>query len=318
VIALGIDIGGTRIKAGMVNGEGRLLFSESAATPPNAVEFREVVAEMAAALVKSAGQPAGAGIACKGVIEPETTRVAVLPGTLHFLEGFRLADLVELGVPVHADNDARVAMAGEMVWGAARGVRNALMLTLGTGVGGAAVVEGRLLRGAAGVGGHFGHVTVDPDGPLCICGNRGCLETVFSARAIEAEAIAGILRGCDSRLRLQYHDRIHQVTCRAVFELAAEGDALAAAIRNRALKFLAGALAGLMLAFDPEVVIAGGQIADAGAALFDPLREQVWARSRSLLSREVPVVPPQVEDKSGVIGAAALVVTRGGAAAANP
>jgi glucokinase len=219
----------------------------------------------------------------------------------------RLADLLPPGVPVRADNDARVAMAGEMVWGAARGCRNALMLTLGTGVGGAAVVEGSLLRGAAGVGGHFGHVTVDPEGPVCICGNRGCLETVFSARAIEAEAIAGILRGCDSRLRLQYHDRLQQVSCRAVFDLAESGDSLACAIRDRAVKYLAGALAGLMLALDPEVVIIGGQIAEAGAALFQPLSEAVWLRTRGLLARKVPIVPPGVVDATGVAGAAALV-----------
>jgi glucokinase len=307
VIALGIDIGGTRIKAAMVDGEGRIMAAESRPTPPNVTEFRGAINELTGSLVAAAGQPGGVGIGCKGVIEPDTTHITVLPGTLHFLEGLRLSDFVPLDVPVRADNDARVAMAGEMVWGAAQGRRNALMLTLGTGVGGAAVVEGALLRGAAGVGGHFGHITVDPDGPLCICGNRGCLETVFSARAIEAAAIAGILRGCDSRLRLQYHDRLEQVTCQAVFDLAAQGDPLARAVRNRGMQYLAGALAGLMLALDPEVVIIGGQIAEAGSALFDPLREEVWQRSRGLLARDVPIVPPAVADKSGVVGAAALV-----------
>ena len=307
MIAFGIDIGGTRIKAGAVDADGRVITTEAAPTPPNVTEFREILDELTSTLTAAAGRPSGIGIGCKGVIEPETTRIAVLPGTLHFLEGLRLSELMPPGLPVRADNDARVAMAGEMVWGAARGCRNALMLTLGTGVGGAAVVEGSLLRGAAGVGGHFGHITVDPEGLLCICGNRGCLETVFSARAIEAEAIAGILRGCDSLLRLQYHDRLQQVTCQAVFELAESGDPLARAIRDRAVKYLAGALAGLMLALDPEVVIIGGQIAEAGNSLFDPLSEAVWQRSRGLLAREVPVVPPGVDDATGVAGAAALV-----------
>jgi glucokinase len=307
VIALGIDIGGTRIKAGAVDEDGRVIAADAAPTPPNVTEFRGVLAELTSTLTAAAGRPAGIGVGCKGVIEPETTRIAVLPGTLHFLEGMRLSELLPPDIPVRADNDARVAMAGEMVWGAARGRRNALMLTLGTGVGGAAVVEGSLLRGAAGVGGHFGHVTVDPEGALCICGNRGCLETIFSARAIEAEAIAGILRGCDSRLRLQYHDRLPEVTCQAVFDLAESGDALARAIRDRAVKYLAGALAGLMLALDPEVVIIGGQIAEAGDSLFEPLTKEVWQRTRGLLTRHVPVVRPGVEDATGVAGAAALV-----------
>jgi glucokinase len=307
VIALGIDIGGTRIKAGMVRRDGRILASQTVATPQSAPEFRTALERLTADLIATTGAPGGIGFGCKGVIEPETTRVAILPGTLHFLEGARLADLAPGGIPVRADNDARVAMAGEMVWGAAQGCRNALMLTLGTGVGGAAVVEGNLLRGAAGVGGHFGHYTVDPDGALCICGNRGCLETVFSARALEAEAIAGILRGCDSRLRLQFHDRLEQLTCKDVFDIAAAGDELACAIRDNALKLLAGALAGMVLAFDPEVVIIGGQIAESGPSLFDPLREQTWARTRRMLGREVSIVPAQVADKSGVAGAAALV-----------
>jgi glucokinase len=314
---LGIDIGGTRIKAGIVDVDGRILAAESAPTPPNVTEFREMLGALATSLAAVAGGPPSAiGAGCKGVIEPETTRIAVLPGTLHFLEGMRLSELMPLDVPVRADNDARVAMAGESVWGAARGCRNALMLTLGTGVGGAAVVEGNLLRGAGGAGGHFGHLTVDPEGPLCICGNRGCLETVFSARAIEAEAIAGILRGCDSLLRLQYHDRIHLVTCEAVFDLAESGDALARAIRDRAVKYLAGALAGLMLALDPEVVIIGGQIAAAGASLFEPLRRSVWGRSRGLLARDVPITAPGVCDQSGVVGAAALAHTDARAAPA--
>jgi glucokinase len=306
VIALGIDIGGTRIKAGMVGRDGRILAAQTAPTPLDAVRFRQVIGSLAAELTAAAGKPEGAGFACKGVIEPETTRIAVMPGTLDFLEGTHLSALIP-GLPVRADNDARVAMIGEMVWGAARGRRNALMLTLGTGVGGAAVVEGNLLRGAGAVGGHFGHYTVDPDGALCICGNRGCIETVFSARSIEAEAIAGILRGCDSRLRLEFQDRIDKVTCQAVFDAAAAGDELARRIRDRAVKYLAGALAGMMLAFDPEVVIVGGQIAEAGPSLFTPLRDQAWARTRKMLSREVPIVPPQVEDKSGIAGAAALV-----------
>jgi glucokinase len=210
------------------------------------------------------------------------------------------------GVPVRADNDARVALAGELLWGAAHGCRNAVLLTLGTGVGGAAVVEGNLLRGSFGAGAHLGHLTVDPDGAVCICGNRGCLETVFSARAIEAEAISAVLRGCASKLRLQYHDRIQKLTCQAVFDLAAEGDELAVAIRDRAVKYLAGAIAGIIFAFDPELVLVGGQIADAGDSLFTPLREQVHGRTRPYLRREVPVIATAIGDVSGVVGAAAL------------
>src|SRR5262249_1306178 len=208
---LGIDIGGTRLKAGLVDDAGAISSLTSTRTPATLSEFRE---EMARVLCMPAAS--GAGIACKGIINSETTRVEVLPGTLHYLEGHLLSDFVTGVAVVRADNDARAALAGEMAWGAARGRRNAVMLTLGTGVGGGILAAGGMLRGSRGVAGHLGHLTVDPDGPVCICGNRGCLETIFSARAIEAEAIAAVLRGCDSSLTGAFGNDPRAIMCEAV------------------------------------------------------------------------------------------------------
>jgi glucokinase len=211
-------------------------------------------------------------------------------------------------VPVFADNDARVALAGEMVWGAAQGRENVVMLTLGNGVGGAAVVNGRLLRGHSGIAGHLGHITVDRHGMVCACGNRGCLETVFSARAIEGEAWAAVHRGCSSVLTQLFRQQPQLATCRTIFQAARNGDELAAAIVTRAIHALAAALAGLLHIFDPEVVILGGHVADAGSDLLLPLQEEVWSRSRGLLGRDVPILEQQVADKSGIVGAAGLVM----------
>jgi glucokinase len=197
-------------------------------------------------------------------------------------------------------------LAGEVAWGAARGRKNAVMLTLGTGVGGGILADGRLLRGSTGVAGHLGHLTVDPDGPLCICGNRGCLETVFSARAIEAEAIGAVLRGCHSSLTDAFSSDPRAVTCEAVFTAAAAGDELARLICDRAVKYLAGAIAGIFGALDPEVVILGGQIAEAGPVLFDPLERQVTERARRLVGHDVPIVRAEIAEP-GIVGAAALV-----------
>jgi glucokinase len=182
------------------------------------------------------------------------------------------------------------------------------MLTLGNGVGGAALVNGHLLRGHAGVAGHIGHITVDPYGAICSCGNRGCLETVFSARAIEADAYAAVHRGCDSVLTRLFREQPQLATCRTIFQAAGEGDAVATAIVSRAIFKLGAALAGLLHIFDPEIVILGGHVADAGADLLVPLQEEVWSRSRGLLGRDVPIVEQEVADKSGIIGAAGLVM----------
>jgi glucokinase len=209
-------------------------------------------------------------------------------------------------VPVFADNDARVAMAGEMVWGAARGRDNVVMLTLGSGVGGAVIAGGHLLRGHTGVAGHLGHITVDPEGALCMCGNRGCLQTVFSARAIEGEAWAAVHRGCSSSLTRLFREQPQLATCRTIFQAAREGDGLAQGIVERAIRDLGAGIAGLLHVFDPEIVILGGHIADAD--LLVPLQEEVWRRSRGLLAREVPIVEQQVADKSGIVCAAGLVI----------
>jgi len=307
---LGIDIGGRLIKAGMVDEAGAILASRTISTPGDLDDFLPSLHEAIGWLLETTERPAGVGIGCKGIINPDSTQVELLPGALHYLEGLRLADLVGLPaeVPVFADNDARVAMAGEMVWGAARGHSDVVMLTLGTGVGGAVVANGHLLRGHTGMAGHLGHITIEPEGALCACGNRGCLETVFSAIAIESEAWAAVHRGCASSLTRLFREQPQLASCRTVFQAAREGDAVSLAIVSRAIRRLGAALAGLLHVFDPELVIIGGRVADAGADLLEPLREEVWGRSRGLLGRDVPLVEQQVSDKSGIVGAAGLAM----------
>ena len=295
----------------MVNEEGAILASRTIPTPADLDAFQPALHDVIHWLIDSTAPPDGVGVGCKGTINPDTTEIMSLRGHLHFLEGLRIVDLVglPLEVPVFADNDARVALAGEVVWGAARGQDNVLMLTLGNGVGGAALINGRLLRGHAGVAGNIGHLTVNPHGAFCSCGNRGCLETVFSARAIEADAWAAVHRGCDSVLTKLFRDQPQLASCRTVFQAAREGDTLSVAIVSRAIYKLGAALAGLLHIFDPELVILGGHVADAGVDLLVPLQDEVWTRSRGLLGRDVPIVEQQVADKSGIIGAAGLVLS---------
>ncbi len=296
---LGIDIGGTQIKAGIVSHEGAMLRSTRCDTPKNLAAFGEAMEGILAEL--GPGELDGVGIGCKGILHPSDTTVILSPGPIRYLDGHKLSAFLPQGIPVVADNDARVALAGEMVWGAARGRRNALMLTLGTGVGGGILADGRIIRGAAGIAGHLGHYTVDPGGPLCICGNRGCLEVYFSARAIESEAAAVLHRSAPTSMT-------GSPTCQQVFEHAAAGDLAADLIVKGSVAKLAGAIAGMFLMFDPEVLILGGQIASAGAVLLDPLREDVYARTRPFLRREIPIAPSQVADSTGILGAAAMVL----------
>ena len=294
--ALAIDIGGTRVKSGIVSSDGEILSQHAEPTPASLAAMRAWLRKMDVTGV------VGAGVGCKGIVNPATTVIESLPGTLHYLEGQRLSALLPSGLHVCADNDARVAMAGEMMWGAARGRRNALMLTLGTGVGGAVLAEGHLLRGAGGVAGHIGHLTVNPDGPPCICGNRGCLETYFSAPAIEAAAHASVRRGVATCLTMTS-------TCQEIFAAASTGDNVAKIVIEQAVKILGGAIAGLLHLLDPEIIILGGQITEAGPQLLKPLRKEIEWRTKYLLRRTVPVVLPKVT--SSIAGAAALVFAAG-------
>ena len=252
------------------------------------------------------GPVVGIGIGCKGVIDSATTEVKRLPGDLHFLEGRTLHDVVDAGdLPVCADNDARTALIAEVLWGAARGRRNVVLLTLGTGVGGAAMVDGVIVRGASGAACHLGHVTIDLRGGLCICGNYGCLETCFSSRSIESGYFAHLHRASPSSLSIDAKGQVPSTE--AIFQAAAEGDPSARRVLELALESLAGAIASFMHIFDPELLILGGNIAAAGTQLLAPLQAQVAQRTQLLLGRNVPIVLQDGSRHGGVAGAAGLV-----------
>ena len=238
-IAVGVDVGATAIKAAVVDLRGNLVesFREPSPRTPGALhDFVHSVVKRAPASLR------GIGIGCKGVIDTTSSRVNSLPGDLNFLEGSILAKVVSAGdIPLYSDNDARTALIAEVLWGAARGKRNVVMLTLGTGVGGAALVDGVMLRGASGAAGHLGHMTLDLHGGLCICGNYGCVETRFSSRAIESDYLAHLHRAAPASLSVDHAGQ--PPTTEAIFRAAAGEDESARRVLDRAFEYLAAALA---------------------------------------------------------------------------
>ena len=302
---LGIDIGGTNIKAGLVSEAGEILTRRSVPTPTNLDELTAALQNLATDLGRQT-VIAGVGIGCKGIVNPATAVVEVCPGAFQFLENQSLANFVRPSLPdktpIFADNDARAMLVGEVLFGAARGAKNVLLFTLGTGLGGAILAENKIVRGARGAAGHLGHITIEPFGKMCICGNRGCLETAFSALAIESAALDAVYRGCETVL-----SECEKITTQAVFEAAAAGDKIAARIIADAIETLAAGIAGLLHAFDPEIVIIGGNITSAGEQLFAPLRKSIQWRTQRWLRAEVPIIPPQTA-ASGIVGAAGLAI----------
>jgi glucokinase len=301
--AIGIDIGGTEIKAAIVDVRGNLLERHHAPSPRSTSSLRDFVH----AVIKCARSPVlGIGIGCKGIIDSASSRVKSLPGDLQFLEGRLLSEVIGVGeVPVCAENDARVALIGEVLWGAARGRRNVVMLTLGTGVGGAVMVNGVILHGVNGAAGHLGHTTIDPRGGLCICGSYGCLETYFSARAIESDYWAHMHRAAPATLSTGTGGEVPNAE--AIFCAAADGDECARYVVDRALDYLGAALVGFLHTFDPEVLILGGNMVAAGPQLITPIQDKVARRTRILLGREVPIVFQEMVGNGGVAGAAGLI-----------
>jgi glucokinase len=308
IIAVGVDIGATTIKAALVDLGGKLVESYHQPSPRTSRGLHDFVHLV---LQQTSLQVRGIGIGCKGIIDTATSRVNSLPGDLHFLEGCFLTDVIEAGgMPVSADNDARTALVAEVLWGAARGKRNAVLLTLGTGVGGAALVDGVILRGASGAAGHLGHMTLDLHGGLCICGNRGCVETRFSSRAIESDYLAHLHRAAPTKLPLGHAGQ--PPSTEAIFRAAAEGDESARCVIDRALEYLTATLVSVLHIFDPEILIIGGSIAEAGPQLLDPVRDQVSQRTRILLGREIPIVFQSLVGFGGVAGAAGLIFLQQG------
>jgi glucokinase len=302
-LAIGVDIGGTGIKAAIVDIRGELLESFCEPSPRSTSALRDFVG----LVVKRAKAPVrGIGVGCKGIIDANSTRVKSSPGDLCFLEGQLLSEVIGAGdVPVCAENDARAALIGEVLWGAARGRRNVVMLTLGTGVGGAVLVDGVVLHGAGGAAGHLGHTTIDPRGGLCICGNYGCLETHFSSRAIESDYWAHMHRAAPAKLSISSTGEVPNPE--AIFRAAADGDECARYVVDRALEYLGAALVSFLHTFDPEIFILGGNIVAAGPQLIAPIQDKIARRTRTLLGREVPIVFQKLVGYGGVAGAAGLV-----------
>src|SRR6266542_1294855 len=304
-LALGVDIGATAVKAAVVtlNGEVMQRFHK-----PSPRRLESLQSFLHSVLNDSPKMVRGIGIGCRGLIDADSTRINRIPGDLQFLQGKLLKEVVRTDLPVYADNDGRTALIGEVLWGVARGRRNAILLTLGTGVGGAVLADGVILHGVSGAAGHLGHISLDLRGGLCICGNRGCLETRFSSRAIESDYFAHLHRGASAKLSVDGSG--NPPTVEAIYRAAADGDPSARCVLSRATEYLAAGLVSFVNIFDPEVIILGGHIAAAGEQLFTPLREQVAECTSPMLGREVPILQQSALGFGGVAGAAALVFLR--------
>jgi len=285
---MGIDLGGSSVKAVVVTPEGRLL--EQANTPfasGSDMDWADTIRNLVQALQEKLGHPVRhVGLSAPGLAAADGRSIAYMPGRLEGLVGLNWMEQLEMEHPVPVLNDAQAALLGEAWLGAARPFRNVLLLTLGTGVGGAVMAEGRLLRGHTGKAGHLGHVCLDADGVPDICGIPGSLEDMIGNCTIK------------DRTRGTF------ATTHELIAAHRAGDALATSVWNRSLHMLACAIGSFTNILDPEAIIIGGGIARAGDLLFEPLRRRVRKLEWHVCDHQVKLLPAELGELAGAYGAA--------------
>ncbi|HUS81186.1 MAG TPA: ROK family protein [Armatimonadota bacterium] len=308
---LGLDVGNTRLTAALVSEQGRILGIARRDTPPDAADAVAALVELADGLEGAAGA-AGAGIGFGGPVDVAAGRVRGSFLTRGW-GGLALGEMVaeRLGVPTWLANDADAGGLAEALFGAGRAAGIVLYVNVGTGIGGAVIVDGRIHVGASSTAGEIGHVLADSGGPRCACGHWGCLQEVASGRALARSARERLARGEASTGPLARMGP-DEITGRAVGQAAAAGDALARAAVDEAARHLGIALANAVNVLDPHLVVVGGGVAGLGETLLGPVREAYCAQVLAP-ERQAAIVPAELGYDAGVIGAAALAMTEQGA-----
>jgi len=320
-VMLGIDIGGTKCAAvlGTPGGEmvGRVPLPTDPRRPP-----AEIVAELVAAargLLAAHGLPPaalrGIGVSCGGPLDHESG-VILRPPNLPLWDAVPIRALLQEafpGVQVEVENDANATALAEWRWGAGRGCRSMVFVTMGTGIGGGLILDGRLYRGASGLAGELGHQTILVNGPLCGCGKKGCLEALASGPAIARLAQDSLQYGRGRPLIQRAGGRAADITARHVVEAARDGDAFARGILAEVGGYMGIGLANVIQILNPERIVLGTIAVHAGDLLLGPIRDAVaefaWERSASACQ----ILPAALGDRAQDLAALSLVsLNRGG------
>jgi glucokinase len=306
--AVGIDIGGTKIAGALVDPEGRILRLERVPTPAN---DSNAIADAVVSLIKDLSRDnnvVAAGVAAAGFIDADRANIMYAPNLSWRNEPFKEKLEAKLDIPVFIDNDANAAGWAEYRFGAGVGTSHMVMLTVGTGVGGAIVTDGRLLRGGFGIAAELGHMNLVPNGELCGCGQLGCLESYGSGSALLKAAKKLAASGTAEGARLaELEKSVGNLTGTEVYQAITEGDAGALRLLAELGESLGRAVATLTAVLDPEIVVIGGGVSSAGELLIEPIRkaylEHLPARG---FRPELRIVTAELVNDAGVVGAADL------------
>jgi len=311
-----IDLGGTTIAGGLGEAGGRLVAQETIATesqlgPAGVLDRIAGLVDSLSAAAAVAGRPPEAlGIGVPGLVDFAAGATLFLPNFPTQWRGVAVRETLSarLRCPVFLLNDARAAALGEMRFGHGRAVQSMVYFTLGTGIGGAVVIDGKLRMGPLGAAGELGHQTVAPAGPLCGCGNRGCLEAVASAPALTGEGVRLLRSGQAPRLHELTGGDASRVTPKTMAE---SGDAAVTDAIERVARLIGLGAANMVTALHPELVVLGGGMSALGDLLLGPVRKELRARVRMFPVDDVRVERSMLGDRAGLLGALALAASGG-------
>jgi len=310
-IYVGVDVGGTSIKLGLVNGEGNLLgtFEGPTGTEAGSEVVLQNITEYVRKLVDQSdydwGQVAGCGLGFPGFMDMSSGIVRFAPNLRWTNVPVREPLEHILQKPVRINNDANVAALGEAWAGAGKGIDDLVLLTLGTGVGGGIIAAGKIHEGYNGMAGELGHIQIVPDleAIRCGCGQKGCLETVSSATGIVRMAQDALERGEKTALGME-----PEVSAKAVLDAARAGDEVAIRIVTRAGYYLGRTMSMLAVILNPQRFIVGGGVSQAGDILFGPIREAFAKYTPPAIQEGIDIVPAVLGNQAGVVGAAGLLL----------
>ncbi|MFZ1156846.1 MAG: ROK family protein [Candidatus Sulfotelmatobacter sp.] len=313
---IGVDIGGTKVAAGIVDASGKILTQLRTPMPANdgpEAGFKAVTSAidslLAADTAKGQARVRAIGICAPGPLDPKSG-VVLNPPNLPCWRNFPLAARVAevYCVPVKVDNDANAAALAETIWGAARGYRYVFYATVGTGIGTGIVFDGRIYHGNTGAAGEGGHVTIDYRGPVCSCGKRGCIEVLAAGPAIAVRArtrvAADPARG--AALLSLAKGKIELVTSEMVGKAYAAGDALAGEILQETAELLTVWLGNIVDLFDPDVLVVGGGVAAMLNPFFAEIKRLLPSWCLNPRAGEIPLVLAHYGADAGIAGGAAL------------
>jgi len=314
-LAIGVDVGGTKVLAGVVDTEGTVLALARRPTPSTgAADVEAAVASCVAELRAAYPSVVAVGLGAAGFVDASRSVLVFAPNLAWRQEPLREALTARVGLPVVVENDGNAAAWAEHRFGAGRGVADMCLITVGTGIGCGLVLGGALYRGGSGIAGEPGHLRLVPDGRRCGCGNRGCWEQYCSGRALarEAQEIADTAPWTARELLARAGGHWQDITGAVVSAAAVAGDAIARECFDRVGRWLGQGLADVAAVIDPSLFVVGGGVAEAGALLLDPARARF---AESLTGRgwrrAAPVVPAALGPEAGLVGAADLARATG-------